>query len=83
MRRVREFVEVHLGESIDLVDAGRSRRTISASFLRDSLSNPPGWRRMHTSRKSESKRAQKMLVQTDLSLAEIAFLRGLFSTKVI
>jgi hypothetical protein len=41
MRRVREYVDVHLGQNIDLLMlAGVAG--LSLIILRDSLSNPPG-----------------------------------------
>jgi hypothetical protein len=53
MRRVREYLELHLGESIDLSMLAESPG-YQCIILRDNLSNPPGSRRISTSRKSES-----------------------------
>jgi len=77
MRRVREFVEVHLGESIDLSMlagvAGLSVHHFARQF-KQSAGMPP--HAYLTQKRIE--RAQEMLVQTDLPLAEIAFAVGFF-----
>jgi transcriptional regulator of acetoin/glycerol metabolism len=77
MRRVREFVEVHLGESIDLSMlagvAGLSVHHFARQF-KQSAGVPP--HAYLTQKRIE--RAQEMLVQTDLPLAEIAFAVGFF-----
>jgi len=81
MRRVREYVEVHLDESIDLSMlagvAGLSMHHFARQFKQSAGVTPHVYL---TQKRVE--RAQEMLVQTDLSLAEIAFAVG-FSTKVI
>jgi transcriptional regulator of acetoin/glycerol metabolism len=77
MRRVREFVEVHLSESIDLPMlagiAGLSVHHFARQFKQSAGVTPHAYL---TKRRVE--RAQQMLVQTDLSLAEIAFAVGFF-----
>ena len=77
MRRVREFVEVHLGESIDLSMlagvAGLSVHHFARQF-KQSIGVTPH----HYLTQKRVERAQEMLVQTDLSLAEIAFAVGFF-----
>jgi AraC-like DNA-binding protein len=75
MRRVREYVEVHLGESIDLAmlatAAGLSVHHFARQF-KQSAGVPPH----HYLTQKRVERAQHMLVQTDLSLAEIAYTTG-------
>ena len=77
MRRVREYVEVHLGESIDLSMlagvAGLSVHHFARQFKQSAGVTPHVYL---TQKRVE--RAQEMLVQTDLSLAEIAFAVGFF-----
>ena len=77
MRRVREYVEVHLGESIDLSMlagvAGLSVHHFARQFKQTARLTPHVYL---TQKRVE--RAQEMLVQTDLSLAEIAFTVGFF-----
>ena len=77
MRRVRECVEVHLGESIDLSMlagvAGLSVHHFARQFKQSAGVTPHVYL---TQKRVE--RAQEMLVQTDLSLAEIAFAVGFF-----
>jgi transcriptional regulator of acetoin/glycerol metabolism len=77
MRRVREFVEVHLGESIDLSMlagvAGLSVHHFARQFKQSAGVTPHAYL---TQKRVE--RAQEMLVQTDLPLAEIAFAVGFF-----
>jgi AraC-like DNA-binding protein len=77
MRRVREYVEVHLGESIDLSMlagvAGLSVHHFARQFKQSARVTPHVYL---TQKRVE--RAQEMLVQTDLSLAEIAFAVGFF-----
>jgi AraC-like DNA-binding protein len=77
MRRVREYVEVHLGESIDLAMlagvAGLSVNHFARQF-KQSAGVPP---HVYLTQK-RVERAQEMLVQTDLALAEIAFAVGFF-----
>src|SRR6266403_425826 len=77
MRRVREYVEVHLGESIDLAMlagvAGLSVNHFARQFKQSAGVTPHVYL---TQKRVE--RAREMLVQTDLSLAEIAFTVGFF-----
>jgi transcriptional regulator of acetoin/glycerol metabolism len=77
MRRVREYVEVHLGENIDLLMlagvAGLSVHHFARQFKQSAGVTP----HIYLTQK-RVERAQKMLVQTDLSLAEIAFAVGFF-----
>ena len=77
MRRVREYVEVHLGESIDLSMlagvAGLSVHHFARQFKQSAGVTPHVYL---TQKRVE--RAQEMLAQTDLSLAEIAFAVGFF-----
>ena len=71
MRRVREYVEVHLGESIDLSMlagvAGLSVHHFARQF-KQSIGVTPH----HYLTQKRVKRAQEMLAQTDLPLSEIA-----------
>jgi AraC-like DNA-binding protein len=75
MRRVGEYVEVHLSESIDLTmlaaAAGLSMHHFARQFKQSAGVTP---HRYLTQRRVE--RAQKMLAQTDLSLSEIACAAG-------
>src|SRR6266403_1544561 len=77
MRRVRECVEVHLGENIDLLMlagvAGLSMHHFARQFKQSAGMTPHVYL---TQKRVE--RAQEMMVQTDLSLAEIAFAVGFF-----
>jgi transcriptional regulator of acetoin/glycerol metabolism len=77
MRRVREYVEVHLDESIDLSMlagvAGLSVHHFARQFKQSAGVTPHVYL---TQKRVE--RAQEMLVQTDLPLAEIAFAVGFF-----
>ena len=77
MRRVREYVEVHLGENIDLLMlagvAGLSVHHFARQFKQSAGVTPHAYL---TQERVE--RARKMLVQTDLPLAEIAFAAGFF-----
>ena len=77
MRRVREYVEVHLGESIDLSMlagvAGLSVHHFARQFKQSAGVTPHVYL---TQKRVE--RAQEMLVQTELSLAEIAIAVGFF-----
>jgi len=77
MRRVREYVEVHLGESIDLSMlagvAGLSVHHFARQFKQSAGVTP----HLYLTKKGV-KRAQEMLVQTGLSLAEIAYAVGFF-----
>jgi transcriptional regulator GlxA family with amidase domain len=75
MRRVREYVEVHLGESIDLSMlagvAGLSVHHFARQF-KQSVGVTPH----HYLTQKRVERAQEMLAQTDLSLSEIAYATG-------
>jgi AraC-like DNA-binding protein len=75
MRRVREYVEVHLNESIDLgmlaSVAGLSMHHFARQFKQSAGVTP----HYYLTQKRVG-RAQEMLVQTDLSLAEIACAAG-------
>jgi transcriptional regulator GlxA family with amidase domain len=75
MRRVREYVEVHLGESIDLSMlagvAGLSVHHFARQF-KQSVGVTPH----HYLTQKRVERAQEMLAQTDLSLSEIASATG-------
>ena len=77
MRRVREYVEVHLGKSIDLSMlagvAGLSVHHFARQFKQSAGVTPHAYL---TQKRIE--RAQEMLVQTDIPLAEIAFAVGFF-----
>jgi AraC-like DNA-binding protein len=77
MRRVREYVEVHLGESIDLSMLARVAGLSVHHFARQfkqSAGVPP---HVYLTQK-RVERAQEMLVQTDIPLAEIASVVGFF-----
>jgi transcriptional regulator GlxA family with amidase domain len=75
MRRVREYMEVHLGESIDLSMlagvAGLSVHHFARQF-KQSIGVTPH----HYLTKKRVERAQEMLAQTDLPLSEIAYATG-------
>jgi AraC-like DNA-binding protein len=75
LRRVREYVDVHLGESIDLgmlaSVAGLSVHHFAREFKQSAGVTP---HRYLTQRRVE--RAREMLARTDLSLAEIAYATG-------
>jgi len=75
MRRVREYVEVHLDENIDLAMlaavAGLSVHHFARQF-KQSTGIPPH----HYLTQKRVERAQEMLAQTDLSLSEIAYAAG-------
>jgi transcriptional regulator GlxA family with amidase domain len=77
MRRVREYVEAHLGESTDLsmlaAAAGLSVHHFARQFKQSAGVTPHVYL---TQKRVE--RAREMLVQTNLSLAEIAFAVGFF-----
>ena len=75
MRRVREYVEVHLGESINLemlaAVAGLSMHHFAREFKQSAGITPH-----HYLTQKRVERAQQMLAQTDLSLSEIAYATG-------
>jgi AraC-like DNA-binding protein len=75
MRRIREYMELHLGESIDLSMlagvAGLSVHHFARQF-KQSIGLTPH----HYLTQKRVERAQEMLAQTDLSLSEIAYAAG-------
>ena len=75
MRRVREYLDVHLGESIDLSMlagvAGLSVHHFARQF-KQSIGVTPH----HYLTQKRVERAQEMLAQTELSLSEIAYATG-------
>ena len=75
MRRIREYMEVHLGESIDLSMlagvAGLSVHHFARQF-KQSIGVTPH----HYLTQKRVERAQEMLAQTDLTLSEIAYAAG-------
>ncbi len=75
MRRVREYLEVHLGESIDLSMlagvAGLSVHHFARQFKQSAGVAPH-----HYLMQKRVERAQEMLAQTDLPLSEIAYAAG-------
>jgi AraC-like DNA-binding protein len=75
MRRVREYVEAHLGESTDLkmlaAVAGLSVNHFAREFKQSAGVTPHNYL---TQKRIE--RAQEMLAQTDLSLSQIAYATG-------
>jgi AraC-like DNA-binding protein len=75
MRRVREYVEVHLGESINLgmlaAVAGLSVHHFAREFKQSAGVTPH-----HYLTQKRVGRAQEMLAQTDLALSEIAYATG-------
>jgi AraC-like DNA-binding protein len=75
MRRVREYVDVHLSESINLVMlaavAGLSMHHFARQFKQSFGVTPH-----HYLTQKRVERAQEMLARTDLSLSEIAYATG-------
>jgi AraC-like DNA-binding protein len=75
MRRVREYVDVHLSESINLAMlaavAGLSMHHFAREFKQSFGVTPH-----HYLTQKRVERAQEMLAQTDLSLSEIAYAAG-------
>jgi transcriptional regulator GlxA family with amidase domain len=75
MRRVREYVELHLSENIDLPTlaavAGLSMDHFARQFKQSAGVTPH-----HYLTKKRVGRAQEMLAETDLSLSEIAYATG-------
>src|SRR5215475_5321845 len=75
MRRVREYVEVHLSENIDLTTlssvAGLSMHHFAREFKQSAGVTPH-----HYLTQKRVERAQEMLAQTDLSLSDIAYATG-------
>src|SRR6516165_5080392 len=75
MRRIRDYVELHLSETIDLSTlatvAGLSMHHFARQFKQSAGVTPH-----HYLTQKRLERAQQMLAQTDLSLAEIAYAVG-------
>ena len=75
IRRVREYMEVHLGESINLgmlaAVAGLSVHHFAREFKRSAGVTPH-----HYLTQKRVERAQEMLARTDLSLSEVAYATG-------
>ena len=75
MRRIREYVDVHLDESINLgmlaAVAGLSVHHFAREFKQSAGVTPH-----HYLTQKRVERAQEMLAQTDLSLSEIAYATG-------
>jgi AraC-like DNA-binding protein len=75
MRRVREYVEMHLSENTDLATlaavAGLSMHHFARQFKQSAGVTPH-----HYLTKKRVERAQEMLAQTELSLSEIAYAAG-------
>jgi transcriptional regulator GlxA family with amidase domain len=75
LRRVREYVQLHLDESIDLsmlaAVAGLSMHHFAREFKQSAGVTPH-----HYLIQKRIERAQQMLAQTDLSLAEITYAVG-------
>ena len=75
LRRVREYVQLHLDESIDLsrlaAVAGLSMHHFAREFKQSAGVTPH-----HYLIQERVERAQQMLAQTDLSLAEITYAVG-------
>jgi AraC-like DNA-binding protein len=77
MRRVRDFMEVHLGDSIDLSVLARVAGLSVHHFARQFKQSAGVTPHLYLTQK-RVERAQKMLVQSDLPLAEIALAVGFF-----
>jgi transcriptional regulator of acetoin/glycerol metabolism len=75
MRRVREYVEVHLNESIDLGMLARIAGLSMHHFARQ-FKQSAGVTPHYYLTQKRVERAQEMLVQTDLPLVEIAYAAG-------
>jgi transcriptional regulator of acetoin/glycerol metabolism/AraC-like DNA-binding protein len=75
IRRVREYVDVHLGESINLgmlaAVAGLSVHHFAREFKQSAGVTPH-----HYLTQKRVERAQEMLARTDLSLSEVAYATG-------
>jgi AraC-like DNA-binding protein len=75
MRRVNEYIETHLSESVDLTElagvAGLSLFHFARQFKQSAGVTPH-----HYLVQKRVERAQEMLARTDLSLSEIAFATG-------
>jgi transcriptional regulator GlxA family with amidase domain len=77
MHRVREYMEVHLGEGIDLSMLAGVVGISVHHFARQFKQSVGVTPHVYLTQK-RVERAQEMLVQTDLSLAEIAIAVGFF-----
>jgi transcriptional regulator of acetoin/glycerol metabolism len=75
MRRVRQYVEVHLGESIHLTMLAAAVGLSVHHFARQFKQTAGVTPHQYVTRK-RVERAQQMLAQTDLSLSEIAYVTG-------
>lgn len=75
MRRVREYVEANLGDSIDLVTLAAIAGLSIHHFARE-FKQSAGIAPHHYLIQKRVERAQDMLAHTDLSLSEIAFAVG-------
>jgi len=75
LRRVREYVQVHLNESIDLSMLAAVAELSMNHFARE-FKQSAGVTPHHYLIQKRIERAQQMLAQTDLSLAEIAYAVG-------
>jgi AraC-like DNA-binding protein len=75
MRRVREYIEMHLSENIDLPTlaavAGLSMHHFARQFKQSAGATPHQYLT-----KKRVEQAQGMLAQTDMSLSEIAYATG-------
>ena len=76
MRRVREYVDAHLGESMDLADAGRRRGTVGISFRASDSSNPSASHRTTISCRGVSSGPRTCWRARIFSLSEIAYAAG-------
>ena len=75
MRRVREYVDVHLNESINLTTLAAVAELSVHHFARQ-FKQTAGVTPHYYLTQKRLERAQKMLAQTDLSLSEIAYTAG-------
>jgi transcriptional regulator of acetoin/glycerol metabolism/AraC-like DNA-binding protein len=81
MRRVQDYVDVHLGESIDLQMLARVAGLSVHHFARQ-FKQSTGITPHHYLTQSRVKRAQEMLTKTSLTLSEIAYAVG-FSDQIL
>ena len=75
MRRVREYVELHLGESINLAMLAAVAGLSVHHFARE-FKHSAGITPHHYVTRKRVERAQEMLARTDLALSEIANATG-------
>ena len=75
MRRVREFVEAHLGDSMDLATLAAVAGLSIHHFARE-FKQSTGFTPHHYLTQKRVQRAQEMLAHTALSLSEIAYAVG-------